>query len=729
LSRRALPLLASLLAALAVLLWVRLPGAPRPFAYGFGLLWLWRVALGSDGRGLVRPRVGAWLLGGLVACGLPFLLTHAGESEAHGFFLRLLGVLACFLGVLLVLPLAPFGAFWVVLASTLSVAVTCSLDTGLLGALLVPAYVAALALTLLVLERAWSAGLPERLAAAGRVVVRDPGSPLAQPIRRAGLRLVLGGLTVGLAVWVLAPRPGPQGPEARGPRPASDGGAMHADRPEGGGASSTGPDSDTQDALLGAIEEIQQDKRVHWEVRLRAGDAGPALLLREAVRDLWVDPRGKASPRWRSSRDGERHQVAPAADGWVRLGDATPGEPTRTLEARARLNVGLLFLEPEPLAFRVERPAEEGGSSVQLSPTEVLGSGRLRHVVLAGDVVLMTSQPQRRGGVELRGRESSARVAPLTSYANIDPDLARELRELTEDVPGIQARDAWGRALALERWLHGPEFKYELASPALEPGRRVVDFVTRVRTGNCEWYATVLTLALRAHGMAARYAQGYWGGSHTPESNLWTFYGTHYHAWTELYLDGVGWVPLNPTPPERLPEGADLRTGESAREGGEGALPSDEPAQAPGERLRRLLSGAWASVRGGVSSALDGRAAWVVAGLAALGLLVAVARRWRPRTRVARGTRTPGEAEAPYLEALGLLARHGHGRRPSWTAREHLARVEQVLPPDAGSALARLAGHHERERYAGDAVPPGEARRDLQRLVAALRPVSPPHGT
>ncbi len=725
---RALPLLATLLAALAVLLAARLPGAEPAFPAGFAVALLWRLGLGLDGRGLVPRKVGALLLGALLAAALPFLFTQASSTDAHSFFLALIGTLTCFLGLVLLLPLSAFGAFWLVLLATTLVAVSCSLDGELLGALLVPLYVALLALTLIVLERTASAAGLDREPTATRVVLREAGSPLGRALTVGGFRLVAWGLSLGLALWVLAPRPGNGGSEAgssRAARESGSDGANERDLARGGEGAITGPDAGTHDALLGAVERIQEDKRVHWEVRLLEGAPDPPILLREGVRDLWIDPPDRPAPRWRSSHGDRRRALVPGADGWVDLDEAAPGRPTRRLEAHARLGLGLVVLEPEPLAFRVERPTGEdlSGPRVTLADvTELLGSGRLRRQVLPGDVLLMRSQPQWRDGPQLRGRESSGRVAPLAVYASIDPRQRERLLELTRAVPGAGQGDAWTRAQALERWLQGPGFVYELMSPKLRPGQRVEDFLSRVKRGNCEWYATALTLLLRAHGMASRYVQGYWGGSHTEDSNLWTFYGAHYHAWTEIFLDGLGWVPLNPTPPERLADGADPRTGE-ARRAAEGA--DAGPSATPGQHLRDTLAALWDSVRGALSWSIGAGAyhvGWVL--LAVLALLGFKKLR-RPAAPGAPPAPPGHSAHAPYLEALRLLARHGKPRHRDWTAREFLRRVRGQLPEEASAAFSRLTRGHELERYAAVPRAGTDARQDLQRLGRSLRQAPP----
>lgn len=65
------------------------------------------------------------------------------------------------------------------------------------------------------------------------------------------------------------------------------------------------------------------------------------------------------------------------------------------------------------------------------------------------------------------------------------------------------------------------------------------------KKGVCRHYATCATLLFRALGIPARYACGYlaetYGGAWT---NVSIGQG---HAWTEIYVDGLGWVPLEVT--------------------------------------------------------------------------------------------------------------------------------------------------------------------------------------
>lgn len=71
----------------------------------------------------------------------------------------------------------------------------------------------------------------------------------------------------------------------------------------------------------------------------------------------------------------------------------------------------------------------------------------------------------------------------------------------------------------------------------------------RAHAGNAMLYATVTVQALRAHGIPARYVEGYYlpasrlSGQGTAELT-----GKDAHAWAEVYFDGIGWMPLDTTP-------------------------------------------------------------------------------------------------------------------------------------------------------------------------------------
>lgn len=71
-------------------------------------------------------------------------------------------------------------------------------------------------------------------------------------------------------------------------------------------------------------------------------------------------------------------------------------------------------------------------------------------------------------------------------------------------------------------------------------------FLLESRQGYCSYYATAFVLLARAEGIPARYVEGFCVPAN--EARKMTVYSNMAHAWPEVYLEGVGWIPFEPTP-------------------------------------------------------------------------------------------------------------------------------------------------------------------------------------
>ena len=83
--------------------------------------------------------------------------------------------------------------------------------------------------------------------------------------------------------------------------------------------------------------------------------------------------------------------------------------------------------------------------------------------------------------------------------------------------------------------------------------RDFLSYVLEVsRSGYSVHYATLATLLLRCCGIPARYVEGYVVTPSQAEAlsggESLTLTQRNAHAWTEYYLDGVGWIPFDATP-------------------------------------------------------------------------------------------------------------------------------------------------------------------------------------
>lgn len=71
-------------------------------------------------------------------------------------------------------------------------------------------------------------------------------------------------------------------------------------------------------------------------------------------------------------------------------------------------------------------------------------------------------------------------------------------------------------------------------------------FLLESRQGYCSYFATAFVLLARAEGIPARYVEGFCVPVN--EEKYMTVYSNMAHAWPEVYIDGVGWIPFEPTP-------------------------------------------------------------------------------------------------------------------------------------------------------------------------------------
>ncbi|MFD0867133.1 transglutaminaseTgpA domain-containing protein, partial [Tessaracoccus lubricantis] len=168
--------------------------------------------------------------------------------------------------------------------------------------------------------------------------------------------------------------------------------------------------------------------------------------------------------------------------------------------------------------------------------------------------------------------ELGARVAPRPADEEIAKARAGrfELPE-TSGVPDelIAAARAWADnggtagqiALTLEQRLSNGYFSHgqadEVASLSGHSERRLIELLAdpEMMVGDHEQYAVAMALMARELGIPARVIYGY-----QVEATA-SIAGGQVGAWTEVYLEDLGWVVFNPTPPaDRVPPEDDQRT-------------------------------------------------------------------------------------------------------------------------------------------------------------------------
>lgn len=110
---------------------------------------------------------------------------------------------------------------------------------------------------------------------------------------------------------------------------------------------------------------------------------------------------------------------------------------------------------------------------------------------------------------------------------------------------------------AVQDFITNQGFTYTLSPPILQ-NHRIDEFLFGTKAGFCEHYASSFTFLMRSAGIPARVVAGYQGGELGRDGQSWEVRQMDAHAWTEVWLDGRGWVRIDPTAfvsAERIDEG------------------------------------------------------------------------------------------------------------------------------------------------------------------------------
>jgi transglutaminase-like putative cysteine protease len=109
------------------------------------------------------------------------------------------------------------------------------------------------------------------------------------------------------------------------------------------------------------------------------------------------------------------------------------------------------------------------------------------------------------------------------------------------------------KALALEQHLRT---RYEYSYETIERQNYTpLDwFLFDARRGHCELFASALAMMLRSVGIASRVATGFSLGDPNPLTGFHEVRALDGHAWVEAYIEGQGWLMLEPTPFYPLPQ-------------------------------------------------------------------------------------------------------------------------------------------------------------------------------
>ena len=295
-------------------------------------------------------------------------------------------------------------------------------------------------------------------------------------------------------------------------------------------------------------------------------------------------------------------------------------------------------------------------------------------------------------------------------------ELDPRVLELAEQVSG-DAATGGERALALARWLRSDEFSYSTAIIEGSTLDTVSDFLLDSRTGYCEQFAGSLAILARAVDLPSRVVVGFLPGTATEDG--FQVSTKDMHAWTEIFLDGLGWVALDPTPSgasgaSPVPSPSSTTATPSASES-----PTDDAAPSPS-----AVPTEPAGNGGDAASRLPGWTGWIGA-VAVLALLPAAVRQGRAWRRLRPGADPVRAAENAWDELRDTVLDLDRPWPPG-TPRQVATELAAGLDPETAAAVTRLGRQVERARFApADAVDRTVDPRLVQQITAVLAAAAP----
>jgi transglutaminase-like putative cysteine protease len=131
-------------------------------------------------------------------------------------------------------------------------------------------------------------------------------------------------------------------------------------------------------------------------------------------------------------------------------------------------------------------------------------------------------------------------------WTELPGDLDMRIEQIAQGWTA-DAASAYDKVLAIQQHFHADGFRYSTDVDVADDADALLTFLTQTKTGFCQQYASAMAVLVRELGIPARVAVGYRAGTIQADGSF-LVQSTDAHAWVEVFFEGYGWLPFEPTP-------------------------------------------------------------------------------------------------------------------------------------------------------------------------------------
>jgi len=150
---------------------------------------------------------------------------------------------------------------------------------------------------------------------------------------------------------------------------------------------------------------------------------------------------------------------------------------------------------------------------------------------------------------ELREAGADVPEGIASTYLQLPDTLSSKISRLAQNITGSHDNNH-DKVRAVMRYLRS-NYSYTTAG-GHDPDNPLYDFLFERKEGHCEYFSSAMTILLRAAGIPARPANGFFGGAYNRYGNYYAIRQADAHSWVEVWYPKFGWITYDPTPPSMV---------------------------------------------------------------------------------------------------------------------------------------------------------------------------------